>query len=385
MMAKLWLLFREMFKIALCVVGGGFAILAVADEVFARKFKWTREGEIAEHLPVFQMVPGIIAGHTAVYVGRKIAGIPGAICAVAGVFLPSVAVFSAIAAGYRFIPLENRFLVAAFMGLRAALTGIIAAMVIRGWKKNVQGFYGYGALSVAVVALAAGRVNPAAVILWAIACGVAAKTLCRGAGSEGGRRFCVPVWTAIAAVFLKYGLIAFGGGYVLVPVYIGDFVGPLAPYLQLGEGEFADVMALTQMTPGPIAVNCATFFGYRMAGIAGALLATVCLLVPGTIILYVALGSLERFRNNPVVQGVVFGIKPVTIALMLNALWAFADQCVFTRADGFVWHPAATVLAVLSLWAAWRRKIGIVGLIFAVASTSAVLEGLIYFIENVFG
>ena len=78
---KLWLLFWEMFKIALCVVGGGFAILAVADEVFAKKRKWTEEGEIVSHLPIFQMIPGIIAGNTAVYVGRKVAGIPGAICA----------------------------------------------------------------------------------------------------------------------------------------------------------------------------------------------------------------------------------------------------------------------------------------------------------------
>jgi chromate transporter len=63
---KLLTLFLEMFKIALFVVGGGFAILAVADEVFSKKLKWTDEGEIASHLPVFQMVPGIIAGSTAV-------------------------------------------------------------------------------------------------------------------------------------------------------------------------------------------------------------------------------------------------------------------------------------------------------------------------------
>ena len=80
-MKKLWTLFWEMFKIALCVVGGGFAILAVADEVFSKKLKWTEEGEIAAHLPVFQMVPGIIAGGTAVYVGRKEAGVPGAVAA----------------------------------------------------------------------------------------------------------------------------------------------------------------------------------------------------------------------------------------------------------------------------------------------------------------
>ena len=75
-------LFWEMFKISLFVVGGGFAILAVADDRFSRKLKWTKEGEIVSHLPVFQMVPGIIAGSTAIYVGRKIAGVSGAACMV---------------------------------------------------------------------------------------------------------------------------------------------------------------------------------------------------------------------------------------------------------------------------------------------------------------
>jgi hypothetical protein len=87
-------------------------------------------------------------------------------------------------------------------------------------------------------------------------------------------------------------------------MYVGDFVGEAAPYLQLSGSEFADVMALTQMTPGPIAVNCATFFGYRMgmdsfgapaAALLCAFVATLALLIPGSTLLYIALGSIERF------------------------------------------------------------------------------------------
>ena len=115
-----------------------YAILAVADEVFSKKLKWTYVGEVIEQLPIFQMVPGIIAGNTAIYIGRKIAGLPGAIVALIGVFLPSVIVFSFVCAGYKMIPFGNVYLDAAFLGLRAALTGIIAAMIIRGWKKSVD-------------------------------------------------------------------------------------------------------------------------------------------------------------------------------------------------------------------------------------------------------
>ena len=373
---KLWLLFWEMFKIALCVVGGGFAILAVADEVFAKKRKWTEEGEIVSHLPIFQMIPGIIAGNTAVYVGRKVAGIPGAICALVGVFLPSVIIFSIVAAGYQMIPLGNRFLAAAFMGLRAALTGIIAAMVIRGWTKSVTGGYGYCVMALATFALAVLGLNPAVVIVTAVICGVIVK-LCPN-GPESGRTTFRSAFWAIPLIFLKYGLIAFGGGYVLVPVYIGDFVGPAAPYLQLTTNEFADVMALTQMTPGPIAANCATFFGYRMANVPGAFVATLALLVTGLILLYLALGSLEKFKSSRIVQGILFGVKPVTIAMMLNALWAFASISVWTTEGGFRWHPVATALTVFALVMMHLKRLSVVRLIFICALASVAVETLIY-------
>ena len=363
-------LFWEMFKIALCVVGGGFAILAVADEVFAKKLKWTDEGEVVGHLPIFQMVPGIIAGNTAVYVGRKVAGIPGALCALAGVFLPSVIVFSGVAAGLRFIPLGNRFLDAAFFGLRASLTGIIAAMLVRGWTKSVSGGYGWCMMALATFALAVLGANPALVIATAIVCGVVVKC---AEPRPGGKTYHSALW-AIPLVFLKYGLIAFGGGYVLVPVYLGDFVGPAAPLLQLPADTFADVMALTQMTPGPIAVNCATYFGYRLAGLPGALLATLCLLLPGSALLYLALGSLERFKSSRLVQGVLFGVRPVTSAMMLNALWAFAGISVWTTEGGFAWHPVATALALFAFAAMHFRRMGVVRLIFICAAVSVAAE-----------
>ena len=378
-MKKLAVLFWEMFKIALCVVGGGFAILAAADEVFSKKLKVTEEGEVVEHLPLFQMVPGIIAGNTAVYVGRKVAGVPGAVAALVGVFLPSVIVFSAVSAGYALIPLGDEYLSAAFLGLRAALAGVIAAMVARSWRKSVDSAYAACVLVLALVAIGPLALNPAFVVASAAAFGVVAK-LSEPRSGEGGaktRVFMSSFW-AVPLIFLKYGAIAFGGGYVLVPVYIGDFVGGAAPYLQLAEREFADVMALTQMTPGPIAVNCATFFGYRMgladfgsaaAGLGYAFAATLCLLVPGALLLYLALGSIERFKTNRVVQGVLFGVKPVTIAMMLNALWAFASMSVWTRGEdgGVAWHPVAAVLVAFSAWAVLSKRLGVVKTIFLCA------------------
>ena len=84
-------LFWEWFKISLFVVGGGYAIIVVADEVFGRKLRWLREGELLEHLPVISSVPGLIAGNSAIYVGLKTHGRVGALVALAVAIKPPAA------------------------------------------------------------------------------------------------------------------------------------------------------------------------------------------------------------------------------------------------------------------------------------------------------
>lgn len=372
-MRKLCRLFWEMFRIALCVVGGGFAIIAVADEVFSKKLKWIEEGELVDQIPLFQMMPGIMAGHAAVYIGRKVAGWAGSLVALAAVALPSVLVFSAVSMGYDAIPLDNRWLLAVFGGLRAALTGVIFAMVVRSWRKSMTGWCAYAGFAASFGALWIPGVSVVWIILAAILLGVAAAGLPRRTGTVC--RSCG--WLA-PLVFLKYGAVAFGGGYVLVPMYLQDFVGPDAPFLQIPPEEFANLMALTQMTPGPIGINAATFFGYRMFGIGGSLVTTLCLLVPGFFVLSLALMSLERFRENRYVRSVMRCVKPVTVAMMVSALWSFAGMSLWTAsADGVAFHPFAWVLTALTAVLMLLRKVGVVALIFLSALASVVFEFLV--------
>jgi FtsH-binding integral membrane protein len=105
-MKKLFLLFWEVFRISLLVIGGGYALVSVADAVFAKR-GWTREGELVDNLPTYQMIPGILAGHNAVYVGSKVAGALGAFVALTAAvfvtrkdfsFLRSFLVFASFAA-----------------------------------------------------------------------------------------------------------------------------------------------------------------------------------------------------------------------------------------------------------------------------------------------
>ena len=370
---KLVRLFFEMFRIVLFVVGGGYAIIAVADDTFSRKLKWTKEGELIDALSLFQTFPGIMAAHCAIYVGRKVAGLAGAAAALAGVILPSLVIFTCVSMGYGAIPLDNPWLGAAFVGLRAALTGVIVGMIVRGWRKSVVGRYGYFAMLVGLALLLSG-VNPALVLVTAMLVGVMIEfTPVRTAGS---RRF--NSLAMVVPIFLKYGALAFGGGYVLVPMYIRDFVGEAARFLQLPSEEFANLMALTQMTPGPIGINAATFFGFRLGGVLGAVLATFALVLPGSLMLTLALASMERFSESRVVKGIFAGVRPVTMSLMLSAAWSFAGMSMWSKsADGgsFI-DVVAVALAGFAAFATIRKVCGVMQTIFICALASLVIRTL---------
>jgi len=378
-------LFAEFFKISLFVIGGGYAIIAVADQAFAKK-KWTDEGELLDELPVFQMLPGIIATHTAVYVGRKVAGLSGAVTSVIAVALPSVAIFTAVAMGYDALPLDNPHLLSAFVGLRSALTGIIAATVIRSWTRATKDAFFFLVLAASLAALFGGVpvwavlvASMAAGLAWPLGTGPAAPgtdpavpgtgPAASGTGPDGGaakKTFRSAAWLPLL-LFLKYGLLCFGGGFVLVPMYIEDFVGPAAAFLQVSAEEFSNLMALTQMTPGPIGVNGATYFGFRLAGVPGAVLASAALLLPGSALMYLVLSSIDRFRTNRAVRGILRGAKPASLALMLSALWAFLGLSVL--ADG-AFHFAAAAFVLLSLVLTLRKALNPVLLIVLTALAS---------------
>lgn len=374
-------LFVEFFKISLFVIGGGYAILAVADSVFAKR-KWIEEGELLDELPVFQMLPGIIATHTAVYVGRKVAGVSGAVTSVIAVALPSVVIFTAVAMGYDALPLDNPHLLSAFVGLRSALTGIIAATLVRLWTRASKDVFFLVVLAAALAALFGG-VPVWIMLLAAMAAGLACslgtgpqnegtdpRKVGTGPGGGGTKTFRAVAWLPLL-LFLKYGALCFGGGFVLVPMYIEDFVGPAAAFLQVPAEEFSNLMALTQMTPGPIGVNGATYFGFRLAGVPGAVLASAALLLPGSVLMYLALASIDRFRTNRVVCGILRGAKPASLALMLVALWAFLGLSVFA---GGAFCGLSAVFVLASLVVTLRKWMNPVWLIVLLAFVAVLLR-----------
>ncbi len=116
--------------------------------------------------------------------------------------------------------------------------------------------------------------------------------------------------------FLQIGLFSFGGGYAAMPL-IQDQVVSLHHWLSMKE--FTDLITISQMTPGPIAINSATFVGIKIAGIPGAVAATFGCILPSCIIVTVIARLYLKYRNMAVLQSVLSSLRPAVVALIASA------------------------------------------------------------------
>lgn len=116
--------------------------------------------------------------------------------------------------------------------------------------------------------------------------------------------------------FCQIGLFSIGGGYAAMPL-IQHQVVDLHPWLTMTQ--FADIMSIAEMTPGPIAINAATFVGIQVAGIPGAIVATTGCVLPSCVIVLALAYVYYRFRSLTVMQGVLTGLRPAVVATIASA------------------------------------------------------------------
>lgn len=123
------------------------------------------------------------------------------------------------------------------------------------------------------------------------------------------------------AAFFKVGTFAFGGGTAMLPLIYQS----VQSFGTMSADQFSDMVALSQVTPGPVAVNAATYVGLDYGGVFGAIIATLGVCIPCFIIMIIVMKLLERFKDSRYVQGAFAGIRPVTIGLIAAAAIFIAD------------------------------------------------------------
>ena len=129
----------------------------------------------------------------------------------------------------------------------------------------------------------------------------------------------------IYILFIKYGLLSFGGGYVLVMLFIHDLVDK---YQLLTSGEFANLLAIAQMTPGPIGINSATYVGYTAVlnsgspewlAVMGSVVASLAVMLPSVILMLVVSRFFVKHSKNRNVEAVFKALRPTVVGLIASA------------------------------------------------------------------
>jgi len=115
--------------------------------------------------------------------------------------------------------------------------------------------------------------------------------------------------------FFKIGLFTIGGGYAMIPLIQQEIID----HGWMTLAELIDIIAISEMTPGPFAVNAATFVGIKTTGLAGGLFATLGVTFPSFVIVVLVARYFTHFQNHPIVQSVLYGLRPAVIGLIASS------------------------------------------------------------------
>jgi chromate transporter len=355
------------FKIGSIGFGGGMAVIALMEREFVQKRKLIAGEEFLHGVGLGQIL-GSFAVNASFFIGYRLFGPLGGILSASAFLMPSLALVTALSHLY--------FRYHSIPALQGAVTGlgpvVIALILAAAWSLGGKLLQSPTAVCIAAAALAAGalKINAVWVILVAGTAGLLLPSTRRaypGASVGPSNRTLAavaipaaigPLSTlgSITMTFLKMGFVFFGGGFVLVPVLHQRLVTELG---WMNTREFLDGVAISNLTPGPIAV-LATFAGYHVAGVAGALVATAALLAPAMGLMWLISGQYARYRSDPHAQRFLAGVNPAVTGLILSAAVLLGGSAIgswrgwilcgisLLLLQRFRWHPAF-VLAIGSV------------------------------------
>ena len=282
-------IFLSIFKIGAFTFGGGYAMIPLIEQEVVNNKKWLNKDEFMDVLVVAQSLPGAMAINTSIFLGYRIAGILGAISALIAVILPSFMIIILIAAF--FMQFRNNYYVnAAFMGITAAVPMLVlvgAISLAKGIPKNLRSLI---TIVISLIALIFFDINPVVVI---IVSGALWSNIFKREG------IAMKLLIKLYLAFLKIGTFSFGGGYAMLPFIQKEIV---EKNNWISSTEFTDIIGISQMTPGPVAINSATFVGYKISGVIGSIVATLGVITTSFILVIIINRILDKFKESKIVK-----------------------------------------------------------------------------------
>jgi chromate transporter len=374
-------IFLTLLRLGLTAFGGP-AMVAYIRDVAVGKKRWLSEDAFADGTALCQSIPGATAMQVAAYVGLRTRGTLGALAAFVGFGLPAFALMLVLSGVYQ-TSRDLQPVASAFRGLHVIVVALVANAGVTFGRRSINNWRD-AILAGGAATFLFFRGSP---ILAIVAAAVAGALLYRGAnppvkpvdvaGEASGRRMIRLVLVAalaggaalaalfvanrllfnLAAVMVKVDLFAFGGGFASVPVMLHQVVD----VRNWMDGKtFMDGIALGQVTPGPIVIT-ATFVGYQIAGVPGAVVGTVAIFSPSFLMVLITVPYLDRLQNALLFRRALRGVLASFVGLLLAVTVQFALAA--------SWTGTSILLAAAAFLALWF-KIDILWVVLAGAGVS---------------
>jgi len=364
----LWPLLSYFLKLGTFGFGGPAALVGFMHRDLVEKRRWITEDTYKLSLALAQIMPGPLAAQTAIAIGYFEGGILGATLVGLGFILPSFLMVVAISLAY--VAYGGLWwMQALFYAIGATVIAIIAIAaykLARSTNKRNPLLWGIFACLTLVTVLAqtelaeffilAGLVvlifqawpgwkSGMPMVLGAVALGVAVGLMeaWLGHASTGGNSG--NILTEILLFFTKAGAFVFGSGLAIIPFL---HQGVVQQFGWLNENQFLDAVAVAMITPGPVVITVA-FIGFLVAGLAGAVMASIGIFLPVYVFTIVPAPWFKRHRDNPQLKAFVDGATAAATGAITGAVIVLT-----TRA---ITDLPTTIIAVVSFGILWRYKI----------------------------
>jgi chromate transporter len=374
---------RELFllftKLGFVAFGGPAAHVAMMRQEVVTRRGWMDDQEFLDLNGATNLIPGPNSTELAIHIGRERAGLPGLLVAGTCFIVPATLIVLAFAVAYKAYGSTP-----AGQSLLYGITPVVVAIVVQAL---------WGLLKTAVKGALTAAVGAGALLLYLFA-GVPEIPLLFGAAllvfaAENARRW----WGRVAAMaplgiplgllatvkapamggilsifwsFLKIGSVLFGSGYVLLAFLRSEFVGPG----MLTGRQLLDAVAVGQVTPGPV-FTTATFIGYLLGGLPGAVVATIGIFLPAFVFVALTGPFVSTLRSSPVLSSLLDGVNVASLALMAGVTLQLARETVLDPIAALVGVVALVLLLRFNINSAWLVIAGgVVGLAVQVLSSS---------------
>jgi chromate transporter len=353
-------------------IGGPVAQITMMFNHMVEKRRWLSKDRFIKIMAFCHMLPGPEALQLAIYVGYLKRKVLGGILAGLTFILPgaiAMIVLSWLYVGYGKLPQ----VVDALYVLKPAVLGIIAAGIIKLGRAAIRNFFlavllvgaflamRFGGINFLLILLSAGVLNLIVDQGWPLV-KKAAPTL---PAMIGGVGVLLPLGDSrlfqIAWLFLKTGLLSFGGAYASL-VFVQR--GAVAEYHWLSDGQLLDGVALSVATPGPFMLFT-TFVGYLASGITGAVLATFFVFLPSFIFVIAGVHYVEKVRENRPIQAFLAGVSAAVVGVIAVVSLDLVPEALVD------WPTVGIAIAAFLLIAFLKRDVALVAL-------GAMLCGIIY-------